>query len=79
MGACTGISAIQLLVTASAFLIAVLWLDMFWVRIPDELHNGDVAVLLRKRNWLNAFVAAGAVGAAVLLLVWVNSCTSAVF
>jgi hypothetical protein len=73
MNACTGISAIQLLA-------AVVWLDAFWVRIPEGLHDGDMAgVLLRKRSWLNAFVAAGAAGAAILLLFWVSACTHGAF
>ena len=76
MNACTGISAIQLLAAAFSFLVAVVWLDMFWVRIPQELHHGDIAGALRKRSWLNALVAAGAAGAAILLLFWVSACTN---
>jgi hypothetical protein len=76
MGACTGISAIHLLAAALTFLAAVVWLDAFWVRIPEGLHGGDIAVALRKRSWLNAFVAAGAAGAAILLLFWVTACTN---
>jgi hypothetical protein len=72
MNACTGISAIQLLA-------AVVWLDAFWVRIPEGLHDGDMAGVLRKRSWLNAFVAAGAAGAAILLLFWVSACTHGAF
>ncbi len=75
MSACTGISAIQLLVMAFTFLLAVLSLDVFWVRVPKELHHDDIAGALRKQNWLNAFVAFGAAGAAILLLLWVSSCT----
>ena len=76
MNVCTGISAIQLLAAALTYLILVVWLEMFWVRIPQALHGGDIAFALRKRSWLNAFVAAGALGAAVLLLFWVHNCTS---
>jgi hypothetical protein len=76
MGACTGISAIHLLAAALTFLAAVVWLDAFWVRIPEGLHGGDIAVALRKRSWLNAFVATGAAGAAILLLFWVSACTN---
>ena len=76
MNVCTGISAIQLIAAAFTFLIIVVWLEMFWVRIAQELHGGDIAFALRKRSWLNAFVAAGAVGAAILLLFWVHSCTN---
>ena len=79
MEACTSVSAIQLLVMAFTFLLAVVSLDVFWVRIPEELHHGDIADALRKRNWLNAFVAAGAVGAAILLLFWVSACTNGAF
>ena len=57
MDACTGISAIQLLAAALTFLAAVVWLDVFWVRVSEELHHGDIAGALRKRSWLNAFVA----------------------
>jgi hypothetical protein len=78
MDACTGISTMQLLAAASTFLAAVVWLDMFWVRIPEQLHDGDIAGALRKQSWLNAFVAIGAAGAAVLLLVWVSSCSGGV-
>jgi hypothetical protein len=77
MNACTGISAIQILAAAFAYLILVVWLETFWVRIPQALHGGDIAFALRKRGWLNLFVAAGALGAAVLLLFWVHGCTSA--
>jgi hypothetical protein len=77
MDTCTSASAIQLLVTAFAFLLAVLWLDMFWVRSSVDHH--DIAGALRKRGWLNAFVAFGAMGAVVLLLVWVGTCTNGAF
>lgn len=79
MDACTSVSAIQLLVMAFTFLLAVVSLDVFWVRISEEPHHGDIADALRKRNWLNAFVAAGAVGAAILLLFWVSACTNGAF
>jgi hypothetical protein len=75
MNACSGISMIQILLVAGTFLLAVLSLDVFWVRVPQELHDGDIAGALRKQSWLNAFVAIGAAGAAVLLLVWVSSCS----
>lgn len=79
MDACTGISAIQLLAAALTFLAAVVWLDVFWVRVSGDLHHGDIAGALRKRSWLNAFVAAGAAGAVVLLLFWVSTCTNGAF
>ena len=79
MEACTSVSATQLLVMAFTFLLAVVSLDVFWVRISEEPHHGDIADALRKRNWLNAFVAAGAVGAAILLLFWVSACTNGAF
>ena len=79
MEACTSVSAIQLLVMAFTFLLAVVSLDVFWVRIREELHRGDITGALRKRNWLNAFVAAGAVGAVILLLFWVSACTNGAF
>ena len=62
----------------STFLLAVLSLDVFWVRVRNELHHGDIAGALRKQSWLNAFVAFGAAGAAILLLLWVSSCTGGV-
>jgi len=77
MNACTANSAIQLFAAASTYLIIVVWLEMFGVRIAQELHGDDIAFALRKRTWLNAFVAAGALGAAILLLFWVHSCTIA--
>jgi hypothetical protein len=76
MGTCTGISAIQLLAVAFTFLLAVVSLDVFWVRIPEQLHDGDVPGALRKQGWLNAFVAIGTAGVAILLLLWVGSCTN---
>jgi hypothetical protein len=78
MSACTGISAIQLLAMAFTFLLAVLSLDVFWVRVPRELH-GNLNGALKKQSWLNAFVAFGAAGAAILLLLWVSSCTNGGF
>jgi hypothetical protein len=79
MDACSGTSAIQLLAGALTFLAVVVWLDAFWVRIPEGLHDGDIARALRKRSWLNAFVAAGAAGAVILLLFWVSACTNGAF
>jgi hypothetical protein len=79
MDACTSVSAIQLIAAAFTFLGVVVWLDVFWVRVPDELHHGDIAGALRKRSWLNAFVAAGAAGAVILLLFWVSACTNGAF
>jgi multisubunit Na+/H+ antiporter MnhB subunit len=79
MNACTVVSAFQLLATALTFILAVLWLEMFWVRIAEELHHGDVTSALRKRSWLNALVALGVGGAAILLVLWVSSCTNAGF
>ena len=76
MNACTGLSAIQLLAAALTFLVTIVWLEVFWVRISDGLHDGDIAIALRKRTWLNAFVAIGALGAAVALLFWVSACTN---
>jgi hypothetical protein len=32
----------------------VLWLEMFWVRVAEELHHGNITGVLRKRSWLNA-------------------------
>jgi len=34
---------------------------------------------LRKQSWLNAFVALGATGAAILLMLWVSTCTNGAF
>ncbi len=74
MDTCTGISTVQLLGAACTFLGAVISLDVFWVRTPEQLHGGDIAEALRKRSWLNAFVAAGAAGAVVLLFFWISTC-----
>jgi hypothetical protein len=76
MGTCTGISTMQLLAAALIFLAVVVSLDVFWVRIPEQLHDGDIAGALRKRSWLNAFVATGAAGAVILLLFWVTACSN---
>ena len=76
MDTCTSTSAVQLLAAAFGFLLVVLSLDMFWVRTTD--HN-DIAAALRKRGWLNAFVALGGLGAAALLWVWVSVCTNGAF
>lgn len=79
MDACSSVSAFQLVTLVFTFLLAVVWLDIFWVRIPERLHSGDIAGALRKRNWLNIFVAVGAVGAVILLLHWVSACTNGAF
>ncbi|MGA9603729.1 MAG: hypothetical protein ACRECI_04120 [Methyloceanibacter sp.] len=76
MNACTATSAIQLLGAALTFLLMVLWLETVWVGIAEDLRDGDLAAAFRKRSWLNAFVALGAVGAAILLLFWVSACTT---
>ena len=48
-----------------SFLLAVLCLDVFWVKLPEELHNGDIAPTLKRQSLLNMFVAFGASAAAV--------------
>ena len=78
MSACTGISALQIFLMALTFLLAVLSLDVFWVRLPKQSHDIDIVGALRKQTWLNVFVAVGAAGAAILLLVWVSSCSGGV-
>jgi len=74
MEACSGPATIQLIIAATIFLAAVVSLDMFWVRAADELRGSDVVRALRKRNWLNALVAAGGTGAAALLLLGASTC-----
>ena len=74
MGVCTGISALQLGMVGGSFLLAVLCLDVFWVKLPEELHNGDIAPTLKRQIWLNMFVAFGASAAAVMLMIWVSAC-----
>ena len=44
MNACTGISAIQLLAMALTFLLAVLSLDVFWVRVRERAAS-------RRHRW----------------------------
>ena len=75
MGTCSAASAIQLSGTVFLFLFAVLWLDMYWVKVKAKPHLDDIGGMLKRQNWLNAFVALGAVSAAALTLVWVNSCS----
>ena len=58
-------------------MLAVLSLDMFWVQ-SSSYHN-DIASALRKRSWLNAFVAFGAIGTVVMLCVWVQGCGKGAF
>jgi hypothetical protein len=76
MGAhvCTTVSALQLAGAGGSFLLAVLLLDALWVRLPEELHNGQIAPMLKRQGVLNLFVVFGAAGAAVMLLVWVTAC-----
>jgi hypothetical protein len=78
MSACTGLSALQIVLMALTFLLAVVSLDVFWVRLPKQSQHVDISGALRKQTWLNVFVAVGAAGAAILLLVWVNSCSGGV-
>ncbi len=73
---CTGVSALQLVVAASSFLLAVILLDRLWVKLPEELHAADLASPLKRQTLLNMFVALGAGAAAVVLLVWVSACTA---
>lgn len=49
------------------------------MRVTEDLRHGDIAGALRKRSWLNAFVAAGAAGAVIMLLFWVSACTNGAF
>jgi hypothetical protein len=73
---CTGVSALQLIVTAVSFLLAVILLDRLWVKLPEELHAADLAPPLRRQTLLNMFVALGAGASAIMLLVWVSACTA---
>jgi hypothetical protein len=52
----------------------VLLLDALWVRLPEELHNGEIAPMLMRQGLLNLLVAIGAASAAAMLLVWVSAC-----
>jgi hypothetical protein len=63
---CTSVPIIELLAGGFGFLLAVLWLDGFWLRSANSHEDFESA--LRKWGWLNAFVGMGAIGAAVLLL-----------
>ena len=49
-------------------------LDMFWVKLPEELHGGDPSAMLKRQTVLNLFVALGAAAAAYMLLIWVSAC-----
>ena len=64
----TGISALQLAaIGASALPRHVL------AKLPEELHNGDIAPTLKRQSLLNMFVALGASATAVLMI-WVSAC-----
>jgi hypothetical protein len=73
---CTGVSALQLVMMALSFLLAVILLDSLWVKLPEELHAADLASPLKRQTLLNMFVALGAGAAAIMLLVWVSACTA---
>ena len=76
MGVCTGISALQLGMVGASFLLAVLCLDVFWVKLPEELHNGDIAPTLKRQSLLNMFVAFGATAAAGVECSWKRASVS---
>jgi hypothetical protein len=76
MPACTAGSALQLIAGAGTFLLTVVWLEILWVRAGEDLHEGDIVASLRRRSWLNAFVAFGAAAAAVMLLLWAAGCAN---
>jgi hypothetical protein len=44
--------------------------------MPGEPRDDDGARALNKQSWLNTFIALGAAGAGLLLLVWTASCGS---
>lgn len=71
---CSTNSALQLAVSGLSFLTAVILLDSFWVRAPEEIGRGDPSRGERRQSLLNLFVALGATGAAAMLLVWASSC-----
>jgi hypothetical protein len=73
---CTGVSALQLVIMALSFLLAVILLDRLWVKLPEELHAADLAPPLKRQTFLNVFVGLGAGIAAIMLLVWVSACTA---
>jgi hypothetical protein len=74
MAVCTGISAIELVAASGSFLLAVLCLDVFWVKLLEELHNGDLAPTPKHQGWLNLFVAFGATAAMAMLMLLVSAC-----
>jgi hypothetical protein len=76
MGTCSGISALQLSSAALLFLFAVLWLDVYWVKVKAEPQLDPYDAMLARQSWLNRFIATGAAMAAVLLVVWVHSCSA---
>jgi multisubunit Na+/H+ antiporter MnhB subunit len=75
MSICNEVSLFQLLIVAVAFLLAVLWLDIYWVRIPQALEDEETVVALKRQRKLNALVALGAVAGALLLIIWTASRT----
>ena len=78
MGNCSGTSALQLSSAAFLFLFTVVWLDVYWVKVKAEPRFDQIGVMLKRQNWLNVFIASGAFGASILLLVWVHSCSGGV-
>jgi hypothetical protein len=50
MDACTSDSALQLMLAVFGFLGAVISLEVFWVRVPEQLLGGDLDAALRKRS-----------------------------
>jgi hypothetical protein len=61
---CTGVSALQLIATSLSFLLTVILLDAYWVRLPEQLRAGNFARTLRRQSLLNLVVALGATCAA---------------
>jgi hypothetical protein len=76
MNACNAASLTQLLLATGGFLLAVLWLDIYWVRTSPSLRDEDAGTV-KRQSWLNAFIALGAMGAAFLLVTWTASCANA--
>ena len=76
MGAelCSGASALQLAATGVSFLLAVILLDVLWVRLPEEIGCGDPSPTMKRQNLLVLFVAVGATAAAMVLTLWSSAC-----
>ena len=74
MGVCNGMSALHLVAVGVSLLLAVLCLEIFWVRIPEKLAKTRPGADAEAAGPAQSVRGGWRAAASVMLLVWVSAC-----